>query len=95
MMRLAGRVVFACLVTLIAGCGQTYPNGPIKDRNSAIGVWRHLCAGDVVIPKNENIVVELLGDEWTVGFHDESAVVIGVFDAKSGKMKRCNRGARN
>jgi hypothetical protein len=84
-----------CVAMLLFGCGPTYPNGVIKDRSDAISAWRHQCAHDETGRYKESLVATLRSGEWTVGFHDKTAIVMAVFDAKSGKMKRCYYGVRN
>jgi hypothetical protein len=84
-----------CVAMLLLGCGPTYPNGVIKNRDDAINAWRRQCAHEKADQHDGSLVATLHNGEWAVGFHDESAIVMAVFDAKSGKMKRCYYGARN
>jgi nitrite reductase/ring-hydroxylating ferredoxin subunit len=89
--------LFAVLVvgTGVVSCDPTYPNGVIKNRGDAISAWRRQCAHEVAHRYDGRLVATLHNDEWTVGYHDASAIVMAVFDAKSGKMKRCYFGVRN
>jgi hypothetical protein len=88
------RVVLILSVCGIVGCGPHYPNGVIKDRADAIEAWRQQCATDGT-DKGGRPIATLRNDVWTVGYHDESKVMMAIFDAKSGKMKACYRGEGN
>jgi hypothetical protein len=88
-----GFMVALCIAILNIGCTPIHSTGIIRNRRDAIEIWRRDCAAGATTRQDSDIEATLRGDEWTVGFHTKSTIVMGIFDAKSGKMKKCFHGS--
>jgi len=92
----AGLIVLVAISALqLCACSPTYPNGVIKNRSAAIEAWRLRCAGEQSDQLKGKATADLRNGKWVVGYHDDSAILMAIFDAKTGNMERCYRGAIN